>query len=100
MARLDTDQDGRVTPAELGSFLAHWFGPEPDDEDVLAIAFRTLDRDGDGAITRAELQHAITSGPDALSRQEVDALMDVADLDGDGAIDLHELRAAMRPTRA
>jgi Ca2+-binding EF-hand superfamily protein len=66
---------------------------------VLAIAFRALDRDGDGRIGRDELQHAIATGPRTLSEIDADSLLEVADLDGDGTLDMDELRAAMRPTR-
>ncbi|AKF03517.1 EF-hand domain-containing protein [Sandaracinus amylolyticus] len=99
MSALDRDGNGRIEPRELAAFLTTWFAPEPDDEHALALAFRALDDDGDGHVTRAELQRALQDGADALRKVELDALMDAADLDGSGAIDWDEFCASMRPTK-
>lgn len=99
MRTLDANGSGAVEPAELAAFLAVWFGPEPDDEHALALAFRALDDDGDGHVTRDELQRALREGQDALGGVELDALMEAADLDASGAIDWDEFRVIMRPTR-
>lgn len=99
MRTLDTDGSGAVEPAELAGFLAAWFGPEPKDDHALALAFRAMDGDGDGQVTREELRQVLQSGSDALRGVELDALMDAADLDGSGAIDWQEFLAAMRPTQ-
>ena len=56
-------------------------------------AFRTLDTDGDGKITRKELRATL---PADVTDATIDQIMKDADFDGDGAIDKAEFELAMR----
>lgn len=96
MGLLDRDGDGSIDQGELAHFLAEWFGPEPDDRDALALAFRAIDIDGDGHVTRDELRRALSDGGSALREAEIGALMELVDLDGNGTLELEELRHALR----
>lgn len=93
-AALDQDGNGRVDHHELADFLETWVCPDPTPADTLALAFRSLDRDGDGEITLEELRAALLDDK-ALSTQEIDALLHEADLDRSGTIDWNEFLTAM-----
>ncbi|KAH8366018.1 hypothetical protein KR093_008171, partial [Drosophila rubida] len=60
---------------------------EADDvtEDLIA-AFRVFDRDGNGFITRDELQTAMEMIGEPLNEQQLEQLLAIADLDQDGRI--------------
>ncbi|EDW17611.2 calcium-binding protein E63-1 isoform X1 [Drosophila mojavensis] len=64
---------------------------EADDvtEDLIA-AFRVFDRDGNGFITRDELQTAMEMIGEPLNEQQVEQLLAIADLDQDGRINYEE----------
>ncbi|KAH8378871.1 hypothetical protein KR009_001848 [Drosophila setifemur] len=64
---------------------------EADDvtEDLIA-AFRVFDRDGNGFITRDELQTAMEMIGEPLNEQQLEQLLVIADLDQDGRINYEE----------
>ncbi|XP_017473416.1 PREDICTED: calcium-binding protein E63-1 [Rhagoletis zephyria] len=66
--------------------------PEENDdvtEDLIA-AFRVFDRDGNGFITRDELQTAMEMIGEPLSEAQLTQLLAIADLDQDGRINYEE----------
>ncbi|XP_053953950.1 calcium-binding protein E63-1 isoform X4 [Anastrepha ludens] len=66
--------------------------PEENDdvtEDFIA-AFRVFDRDGNGFITRDELQTAMEMIGEPLSEVQLTQLLAIADLDQDGRINYEE----------
>ncbi|XP_032598348.1 calcium-binding protein E63-1 isoform X4 [Drosophila grimshawi] len=64
---------------------------EADDvtEDLIA-AFRVFDRDGNGFITRDELQTAMEMIGEPLNEAQLEQLLVIADLDQDGRINYEE----------
>jgi len=52
--------------------------------------FRMLDRDNNGEVTASELLHSVTEHGYALTDDEIDEMMRIADLDGDGKMRLSE----------
>lgn len=58
-------------------------------EDLIA-AFRVFDRDGNGFITRDELQTAMEMIGEPLNEQQLTQLLAIADLDQDGRINYEE----------
>lgn len=99
--QIDTDQDGRITQAEIDTFRAAKVGTADasgdgalslDEFDTLyreltrtrmVRAFQSLDADGDGVITAAEMDTRFGS------------LVDRMDRDGDGALSVQD-RGARR----
>ena len=59
----------------------------PDGHDI----FQKFDTDGDGTVSRVELQLGLRQIGEILSEQELDAVMVIADKDGDGEVDYTEL---------
>lgn len=61
---------------------------KPDEIKLdLKKAFRILDINGDGFITREELQKVLTKMGETLTEKEVDEMMEKADKNRDGKID-------------
>ena len=65
-------------------------------DDSVLKAFRSFDQDGDGTISIAELRLVLGPGgalaevAGALTNEEIDSLISVADVDGDGEIGYEE----------
>jgi Ca2+-binding EF-hand superfamily protein len=58
---------------------------------------KTLDKDGDGTVTKEEFRACLPLlGFDASDSETIDAIFDEIDLDGSGALDYDELRASLR----
>ena len=54
------------------------------------MAFRTLDKNGNGTIDSAEFKHLMTNIGNKLSEEEVMILINAADKNRDGYIDFEE----------
>ena len=59
-------------------------------EAELKEAFRVFDRDGNGFISGAELRHVMSSIGENRTKEEVEEIIQEADVDGDGLIDYEE----------
>jgi len=97
MCEVDSDGSGEIDYTE---FLAatldrrHFMC-----EDLCWAAFRTFDLDGNGRITKEELLEVFTRGEDqvenleemlGMHREEIEQIVQDADVDGDGEIDFEE----------
>lgn len=60
---------------------------DTDTEEEIREAFRVFDKDGSGSISANDLRHIMTNLGDKLPDEEVDEMIQEADLDGDGQID-------------
>jgi Ca2+-binding EF-hand superfamily protein len=65
------------------------------DED-LATTFAELDANGDGQITGAEFQAAMTARGESITEEEISSIFTDADTDKDGKISFTEFTAAWR----
>jgi len=75
---------GRIQIDELESLLAERYTK------VIAKAFKVFDRDGSGALDRAELHKVLDIIEPDMIQEKKERLVDVADQDGDGQIDYEE----------
>ena len=79
---------------EYGEFVQMMTMPASKDEEYeLREAFKCIDLDGNGFISRDELKDAvkkIMSTEKDLSLQDVEAMMQDADVDGNGQLDFDE----------
>ena len=90
----DIDGDGKVNCEEFVAMMA-WKMKDADREEEIRVAFRVLDRDGNGFITAAELRHVMTNIGDKLTDEEVYEMIREADMDGDGQVNCEEFVAMM-----
>lgn len=65
-------------------------GKTADEEEELRRAFLSFDTNGDGSISAEELQIAMKSVGENLTRDEISAIIHEVDNDGDGKIDYIE----------
>ncbi|XP_048574485.1 calmodulin-like protein 5 [Triticum urartu] len=91
----DVDADGNGT-IEFAEFLALMSrkadadADASDPEEELREAFRVFDKDHDGHISKAELGHVMISLGEKLTDEEVEEMIQEADLDGDGLVNFDE----------
>jgi len=86
-SHMDVDGDGRISLAELVAAMAGVIGPGVRTA-THRFTFDLFDRNSDGYLDREELQVALK----ALGRsgEDVDTLLQAADLDGNGRLEYVE----------
>ena len=63
---------------------------ERDLVDILFLAFRFLDADGNGTLSKEEFETVMMNVGDPLTKEEVDLTFDFFDTDGNGEIEYYE----------
>lgn len=67
------------------------------DQELIRLAFRVFDKDGNGYITAQEFKHFMTTMGEKFSEEEVDEIIKEFDKDGDEQIDYEEFVNAVAP---
>ncbi|KAI3418047.1 hypothetical protein GPALN_010636 [Globodera pallida] len=67
------------------------------DQELIRLAFRVFDKDGNGYITAQEFRHFMTTMGEKFSEEEVDEIIKEFDKDGDEQIDYEEFVNAVAP---
>ncbi len=67
-------------------------------EEELTEAFRCIDRDRRGIITKAKMKKFIERLGEKLSETEIDEMMELADKDNDGVINFRDFEQMMKDT--
>ncbi|CAN7002229.1 probable calcium-binding protein CML36 [Brassica rapa] len=81
---------GSVTPTSILPEVSAVHSPYSYVE--ILQAFKLIDRDNDGAVSRHDLESLLTRlGPDPLTEEEIDVMLKEVDCDGDGTVRLEEL---------
>ena len=100
----DTNGDGEIDIDEFigvmcPSALAVVFklGQVFKGKEGAAAAFKQIDVNGDGLLSKQEMSSAMFGGS-RLSKSEVDAIFKLGDVNGDGEIDMEEFLAVMVPS--
>ncbi|XP_076096049.1 neo-calmodulin-like isoform X1 [Mytilus galloprovincialis] len=86
---VDIDGNGIIDFQEFLTMMAKKM-KDTDTEEEIREAFRVFDKDGSGSISANDLRHIMTNLGDKLPDEEVDEMIQEADLDGDGQIDYIE----------
>ncbi|XP_022332297.2 neo-calmodulin-like [Crassostrea virginica] len=94
---VDKNGNGTIEFDEFLAFLKRSYRKPDEIKLDLKKAFRILDINGDGFITREELQKVLTKMGETLTEKEVDEMMEKADKNGDGKIDYEEYVDIMYP---
>lgn len=67
-----------------------------NEKEIIRETFRFIDKRGDGYITSGELRHVMLNIGEKLSDEEIDELINEADVDMDGLIDYQEFAQMMQ----
>ena len=82
---MDTDGNGTVEFNEFLSMMSRKM-KDSDKNNEIYQAFQVFDKNGDGLISKKELNHIMKSLGDNLSEDEIEEMIQQADIDGDGEI--------------
>lgn len=98
--RFDPDGNGQLDTEEFFAYAAKGSGevralirkglPIADDVNKILEVFQAWDTDGDGTISRHELEHVLLLLNPSFARKDVSKVMKAADRNGDGFIDYQE----------
>jgi len=72
---------------------------QEEAEDEIREAFQVFDGDGNGFINRSELAVVMSNLGETLGQEEIQTMIDEADLDGDGQINYEEFYAMMNSVK-
>ena len=86
---VDEDKNGTIDFQEFLSLMARKM-KIIDKEDELIDAFKTLDLDGTGKISKYQLRYIILSTESGFTGDDIEELLKITDIDDDGNIDLHD----------
>ncbi|EDQ90131.1 uncharacterized protein MONBRDRAFT_24630 [Monosiga brevicollis MX1] len=91
---LDIYSDGEVNWDGFMALMEEHHKPLPTEKELIA-AFKAMDEDGSGAVSRSELKRFLTNVGEKLSEDEFEQMVADIDTDGDGEIDYKEFASLM-----
>ena len=86
---VDEDKNGTIDFQEFLSLMARKM-KLLDKEDELIEAFKKLDLDGTGKISKYQLRYIILSTQNDFNADDIEELFKITDMDDEGNIDLHD----------
>ena len=86
---VDEDKNGTIDFQEFLSLMARKM-KLLDKEDELIEAFKKLDLDGTGKISKYQLRYIILSTQNDFNADDIEELFKITDMDEEGNIDLHD----------
>ena len=93
---VDDNGDNEIDFEEFLVLMSSNKGDRNDDPDrELKDAFKVFDSDGNGSISKLELQRLMSNLGQRLTDVELDAMMGEVDTDGNGEIDFDEFKQMM-----
>ncbi|XP_057959223.1 calmodulin-like protein 11 [Malania oleifera] len=89
ITEVDADGNGTIEFTEFLSLMARKM-KETDAEEELREAFKVFDKDQNGYISASELRQVMINLGEKLTDEEVEQMINEADLDGDGQVNYDE----------
>ena len=97
IADIDRDGSGQIDFAEFLDMMQHKMSERDGREEVLK-AFRLFDDDETGKISLKNLRRVAKEIGEVMTEEELQEMIEEADLDGDGEIDSEEFLRIMKKT--
>ncbi|XP_043836643.1 calmodulin-A-like [Dromiciops gliroides] len=86
---VDADGNGMIDFPEFLNMMARKM-KDIDSKEEMREAFHAFDKNGNGYISAVELRHVKTNLGEKLTNEEVDEMIQEADIDGDGQVNYEE----------
>jgi calmodulin len=86
---VDVDGNGTIDFSEFLNLMARKM-KDTDSDEELKEAFKVFDKDQNGFISAAELRHVMINLGEKLTDEEVNQMIQEADINGDGQVDYEE----------
>lgn len=86
----EVDNTGRVGEKVFLDLMSNKKLQTSETEEEFIEAFKVFDRDGNGLISAAELKHVMTNLGEKLTDEEIETMLEEADLDKDGAVNYQD----------
>lgn len=86
----EVDNTGRVGEKVFLDLMSNKKLQTSETEEEFIEAFKVFDRDGNGLISAAELKHVMTNLGEKLTDEEIETMLEEADLDRDGAVNYQD----------
>ncbi|XP_035697898.1 calmodulin-A-like isoform X2 [Branchiostoma floridae] len=83
---VDTDGTGTIYFSEFLALVTRPMDTDQELENELREAFRVFDKEGNGFISVPDLRHVMMNIADKMAEEEVDEMMEEADVEGDGQV--------------
>ena len=95
IGNVDDNHSGTIEFEEYLAMLVKMKKEESDDADILD-AFVEMDTNGNGYLDAAEIKRALVKIGEKVDSEEVQALINEADINGDGQVDYKEFAKLMK----
>ena len=86
---VDENGDGTIDFKEFLGLMAEKLKSSGNKQELLE-AFKLIDKEGLGALPAYEFRFLMSTSGENISEEEIDEMIEEADLDGDGTIDFDE----------
>ncbi|XP_077988227.1 uncharacterized protein LOC144442728 [Glandiceps talaboti] len=95
IAGVDSNENGSIDFPEYLTVMSKYYTTGSENEADILAAFKVFDLDGDGFITADEIRQASQRFGEETTDEEIDAMIQEADLNNDGKIDYEEFHKLM-----
>lgn len=98
ISEVDKDGSNAIDFPEFVKMMARKM-KDTESEEEIVDAFKVFDKNGDGLISTVELRHVMTNLGEKLSEEEVDEMLEEADIDANGNINYNDFVKMMMNTK-
>ena len=89
ISEVDKDGSNAIDFSEFVRMMSKKMKDTESEEEIID-AFKVFDKSGDGLISAVELRHVLTNLGEKLSEEEVDEMLQEANIDSDGNINYND----------
>lgn len=90
MNAADVNHDSKLSYDEFSRLYSECFNNSSTNRDQVVQFFNSLDKDKNGTLNANELREALIGGPEPLSEEEINTIIQDFDKNNDGKINLQE----------
>ena len=94
----DEDNNGTIEQDEFLAMMARRMNVGDSVEEEIKAVFQQFDKNNDGQISAAELRYVMNIMGESPSEQDIEKMMEIADVNKNGFVDFNEFKALVSKT--